>query len=71
MGDTIDHNNKKRTTMNEQITTTCYGHTDKWASREQAVRYFQECAMCSEGAEKERYTNIILQLLDGQTDCHD
>ena len=47
------------------IRTKCYGHEDEWDTRAKAIDYFRECAMCSEGAERERYTNIILQLLDG------
>ena len=53
------------------VETTCYGHKDKWESKEKAIGYFSECAMCSEGSERERYMNIILQLLNGQIKCSD
>ena len=53
------------------ITTICYGHEDKWESRDKAINYFVECSNASEGAERERYTNIILQLLNGATICSD
>lgn len=49
----------------EDITTICYGHIDKWKDRAEAVKYFYECALCSEGAEKERYVNIMMDLMAG------
>ena len=49
----------------EDITTICYGHMDKWNNRAEAVKYFFECASCSEGAEKERYVNIMMELMAG------
>lgn len=54
-----------------KITTTCYGETREWESREDAIQFYVECSACSEGAERGRYTTLILQLLQGQTDCHD
>jgi len=56
---------------NNVITTICYGHKDEWESREKAIRYFVECSCSSEGAERERYTTILLQLLNGQETCSD
>lgn len=49
----------------EDITTICYGHIDKWENRAEAVKYFYECALASEGAEKERYVNIMMALMGG------
>ena len=49
------------------VTTICYGKEDKWETREEAMKYFTECACWSEGSEKERYMNIILDLLNGET----
>lgn len=49
----------------EDITTICYGHIDKWENRAEAVKYFYECALMSEGAEKERYVNIMMELMGG------
>ncbi len=59
-------NSKKPTKKSkEDITTICYGHIDKWEDRAEAVKYFFECASCSEGAEKERYVNIMMDLMAG------
>ncbi len=47
------------------IKTICYGTERHWSDRTDAVRWFLECVSASEGSEKERYTNILTQLLSG------
>lgn len=49
----------------EDITTICYGHLDKWDNRAEAVKYFFDCANASEGAERERYVNVMMELMAG------
>lgn len=49
------------------IKTKCYGHIDEWEDRELAIKQFSEWACGSEGSERERYTTILLQLLNGAT----
>ena len=49
-----------------KVITICYGHKDEWESKDEAIKYYMECANASEGSERERYMTIILQLLDGQ-----
>lgn len=49
----------------EDITTICYGHIDKWDSRAKAIKYFFNCARSSEGAERERYVNVMMKLMSG------
>lgn len=56
---------KKEIKGKEDITTICYGHIDKWEDRVKAVKHFYECALCSEGSEKERYVNIMMDLMAG------
>ena len=56
---------KKEIKGKEDITTICYGRIDKWEDRAEAVKYFYGCASCSEGAEKERYVNIMMELMAG------
>lgn len=56
---------EKQVKAKEDITTICYGRIDKWDSRVDAVKYFYECASCSDGAEKERYMNIMMDLMAG------
>lgn len=48
------------------IITICYGHTQYWTSRTQAMEYFAEGAMCCEGSEAERYAKIFFQLKHGK-----
>ena len=42
----------------------------KWNAKK-ALKFYRECANFSEGAEHERYCNIILDLLDGKKVAHD
>ena len=53
------------------VKTICYGHEDVWEDRELAVKQFMEWACGSEGSERERYTNVLLKLMDGQEVCSD
>lgn len=55
----------------KDIKTICYGKTQKWQSREKALQYFLDCMINSEGAERERYTNIYLKLKQGYMVCDD
>ena len=57
--------------MNETIITICYGTKQEWTSRNEAIRFFMEGIAATEGSEQERYTNILLQLLEGKTICKD
>lgn len=53
--------------MSGKVYTHVYGHTDVWKTRKEAIEYFKNCCKNSEGAERERYVGIMIQLLDGQT----
>lgn len=55
----------------EQITTICYGKTDTWQSREEALAFFLQAMAGSEGSEHDRYANIYVQLCLGMTECSD
>ncbi len=57
--------------MDETIITICYGRERKWSSREEAIVFFKEGVYESDGAEKCRYANILVKLLDGLTVCSD
>ena len=47
------------------VKTICYGKEETWASREDAIREFKDCMRHSEGAERNRYFNILCDLEDG------
>lgn len=53
------------------VTTVCYGTEKVWDSRSEAEAYFLEAMACCDGAEKERYTNIYLDLKCGYDICKD
>lgn len=50
-----------------KVKTICYGEEREWADRLTAINYFEECADMSEGAERDRYINIMLALMRGET----
>lgn len=52
------------------VEVTCYGITERM-SRGMAVRKYLDCIMNSEGAERDRYIEIYLQLSNGQKVCSD
>lgn len=47
------------------VTVKCYGKTDTYATRQEAIKFYKEGIRCSEGAEQERYLRIVMQLEDG------
>lgn len=53
------------------IKVTCYGKTEEWTSREDAQAFYIRCLQNSEGAERDRYLAIYLQLIDGEYVCSD
>ena len=52
------------------VVVTCYGESKIW-ERSEAIAFFLEGMRCCEGAERERYTEIYLQLLDGAKEAFD
>ena len=55
----------------DAVKITCYGQTKVWDDRQEAIKEFLEGMACCDGSEKERYTNIYLQLIEGCTECED
>lgn len=55
---------------NNKVLVVLYGQSTV-TTREKAKEEMLECMMCSEGAERERYTDIYLQLLEGRSICSD
>lgn len=49
------------------VTTVCYGEKQVWISRKDAMDFFLDGMMNSEGSEAERYTRIYTQLCEGST----
>lgn len=47
------------------VTTVCYGKTDTYETRQEAIDFYKDCVRHSEGAERDRYVRIVMQLEDG------
>ena len=57
--------------LNRKVTTKCYGEVKVWDDREDAQAYFLEAMMNSDGAERDRYTGIFIQIQNGLDYCTD
>ncbi len=57
--------------INEKYTTECYRQVREWDSKEEAMDFFKEAMMNSDGSEHDRYARIYEQLLDGKIYCSD
>lgn len=53
------------------VTVTCYGKTQHYSNKDEAIRFFSEAARHSDGSELERYSRILCQLREGRLDCND
>lgn len=53
------------------VKTICYGEEKIWDSREEAMAFFFQEMVASEGSEQQRYTNIYLKLQIGMEICSD
>ena len=51
--------------------TICYGHREYWRSRKEAADYFFEGLCATEGSERDRYSQIYVQLVSGKSVCTD
>ena len=61
---------KSRKKKDDIVTITCYGKTEK-VSRKDALAFYLEAMMNSEGSEQDRYTTIYCQLKEGRKVCSD
>ena len=53
------------------VSVLCYGKMREFKSIKEAKDFYLECYLCSEGAEKERYAEILYQILDGKKIVYD
>ena len=54
-----------------KVTTVCHGYKKVWDDREEAMVFFLEAMMNSDGAEHDRYSGIFLQIQNGLDFCTD
>ena len=56
--------------IKDLVKITCYGKTKIW-ERKEAIDFFLDGMMGCEGAEREHYTDIYIQLIDGAKEASD
>ena len=57
--------------MADTVRTICYGKRDVWNERADAIRFFTEGVLISEGSEQSRYAKILAELNAGYNVCSD
>lgn len=62
---------KRNKTKREIISVMCYDNEEIWGDRKEAIDLYLECMSFSDGAERERYSAILEQLMTGNTYCTD
>ena len=54
-----------------ECVTVCYNQATVWQSRELAAEFYLEAMLACEGCERDRYTDVLLDLMAGKSVCHD
>lgn len=54
----------------DKVTVTCYNKTKEY-TRGEAIEFFADCMVYSEGSEFVRYAAIMSQLMEGKSNCSD
>ena len=55
----------------DSVKVTCYGSTETWDSRKDAMEFYLRAMASSEGSEQSRYTKVYTELAMGLSDCTD
>ena len=61
---------ERKPSLDDIVSVTCYNKTEKVVRRD-AIAFYFDCMMNSEGSERERYTDIYQQLMLGYMECSD
>lgn len=61
----------KSKTKNDPVVVKCYGNTETWECRADAMAFYMEAMAASEGSECERYKNVFVALAAGEKICSD
>lgn len=56
--------------LQEKVKVTCYNQTETM-TRGEAIDEYYEGMMCCDGSERERYTKIYYELMEGYTEVSD
>lgn len=57
--------------MTEEIKITCYGKTKIWTDRQAAIDFYSIGVESCDGSERNRYMNILIDLMAGKIECFD
>ena len=49
----------------------CYNRATVWQDRSLAAEFYREAVLMCDGCEKERYMNVLMDIMDGNCICHD
>lgn len=55
----------------DSVKITCYGQTQIWDAREDAIAFYAAGVEACDGSEKARYAMILAQLVSGEMECCD
>lgn len=55
----------------DSVKVTCYGSTETWDSRKDAMEFYLRAMASSEGSEQSRYTKVYTELAMGLPECTD
>ncbi len=55
----------------DYVKVTCYGKVKVYDDRQAAIDFFEKCVVNSEGSERNRYVEILIDLRSGKIDCSD
>lgn len=53
------------------VKTICYGTERTFDDRQEAIDFYEKCVMNSEGSERDRYVEILIDLRCGKLVCSD
>ena len=54
-----------------KVTTITYGKAEEWDTRQDAIKFFIDAINGCEGAERDRYVNVYMKLINGYDVCSD
>ena len=54
-----------------KVKTVCYGKEKTWDSRDEAIDFFADGVLNSDGAEQQRYLKVLVGLTLGKNICKD
>jgi len=54
-----------------ECVTVCYNQATVWQSRSMAAEFYLDAMTGSSGCERDRYTDVLLEIMAGNPVCHD